>query len=298
MRHCATAASAVTAAAAADGAAGGRSTCLIRCVALWLQMLETLKTPGAAPLAVQLNLKVYSFPVNAMPQLCEDGTHVCQAMLKVLRRLLGMVPTIGGMLGKFVLYYLCCDIFPVIMKATALDNLPNFFAQGTDQRRLAVYCLEFFVQLAAQFRLQLVINSSRGLKLLEQLFGAVLSKDPVAPGDAGYFFRLVVWDASSGAAVVVRGYGTKHPCWWWPLWLVLAFYRAQVATWATANLVHRARALLCAGTTAPSSAARGSARPLRAGATPGRAAPCFRANLGWLPACMPRGVQQLTAREL
>ena len=90
-------------------------------------MLQTLQTLGANALGLLLKLDVFSFPVNlnAMPQLCKDGTYVCKAMQKVLRRLLGLVPTIGGMLGNSGLYYLCCDIFPIVMDPTYLDDKPR-----------------------------------------------------------------------------------------------------------------------------------------------------------------------------
>ena len=88
-------------------------------------MLQTLQTLGANALGLLLKLDVFSYPVNAMPQLCKDGTYVCQAMKKLLRRLLGLVPTIGGMLGNFRLYYLCCDIFPIVMDPTYLDDKPR-----------------------------------------------------------------------------------------------------------------------------------------------------------------------------
>jgi hypothetical protein len=207
---------------------------LIRCVALCLQMLQTLTSQGAPAMGLLPHLKVYSFPVNAMPQMREDGEHVCQAMRKVQSRLHGMVPTIGGMLDSRVLFYPCADIFPVVMKPTALDNQPGFFAEGGEARRLALDCLEFYTQLAAEFDLLLGINSSRGLKLLHDMVGNALSKCPVAAGElgVGYHFQLAV-DLVSSAGVTrtvwVRGYGTKHPCWWWSLLFILACYRAQVA---------------------------------------------------------------------
>ncbi len=205
------------------------STCRIRCVALCLQMLQTLKAQGANALGLFLKLDVFSFPVNAMPQLCKDGTYVAQAMQKLLRRLFGLVPTIGGMLGNVVLKYLCCDIFPIVMDPTYLDDKPDFFAEGGRARPVALFCLEFYTQLVAQFGLRLVINSSRGLKLLQAMFGTALCKLPGAAGEigVGYHFKLEV--RFGGRTFVVRGYGTKHPCWWWPLLFILACYRAQVA---------------------------------------------------------------------
>jgi hypothetical protein len=197
-------------------------------------MLQTLKAQGANALGLFLKLDVFSFPVNAMPQLCKDGTYVAQAMQKLLRRLFGLVPTIGGMLGNVVLKYLCCDIFPIVMDPTALDNQPDFFAAGGAARPVALYCLEFYTKLVAEFGLLLVINSSRGLQLLQYMFGAALSKLPAAAGElgVGYHFELVfdfVSSAGVSRTVRVRGYGTKHPCWWWPLLFILACYRAQVA---------------------------------------------------------------------
>ena len=221
-------------------------------------MLQTLQTLGANALGLLLKLDVFSFPVNAMPQLCKDGTYVCKAMQKLLRRLFGLVPTIGGMLGNFVLYYLCCDIFPIVMDPTYLDDKPDFFAEGGRARPVALFCLEFYTQLAAQFGLPLVINSSRGVKLLEAMFGTALYKLPAAAGEigVGYHFNLAV--RFGGQIVVVRGFGTKHPCWWWRLLRILALYRAQVATcvhWPLRIWRTGFRALLWAGTAAPDSAA-------------------------------------------
>jgi hypothetical protein len=221
-------------------------------------MLQTLQTLGASALGLLLKLDVFSFPVNAMPQLCKDGTYVAQAMRKLLRRLFGLVPTIGGMLGNSGLYYLCCDIFPIVMDPTYLDDKPDFFAEGGRARPVALFCLEFYTQLAAQFGLRLVINSSRGLKLLQAMFGTALNKLPVAAGEigVGYHFQLAV--RFGGRIVVVRGFGTKHPCWWWRLLRILALYRAQVATcvhWPLRIWRKGFRALLRAGTAAPDSAA-------------------------------------------
>jgi hypothetical protein len=171
---------------------------------------------------------------------------------------LGLVPTIGGMLGNSALYYLCCDIFPIVMDPTYLDDKPDFFTEGGRARPVALFCLEFYTQLAAQFGLRLVINSSRGLKLLEAMFGTALCKLPGAAGEigVGYHFKLEV--RFGGRTFVVRGFGTKHPCWWWRLLRILALYRAQVATcvhWPLRIWRKGFRALLRAGTAAPDSAA-------------------------------------------
>jgi hypothetical protein len=255
--------------AAVDGVDGGRVRASTQHMphslrGFVLQMLDTLRKRGQLALGVLRNLLVYCFPVNAKPQLCENGNHVCQAMQKVLRRSFGMVPTNGGMFGTSVLIYLCCDIYPSIMKPTALDDQPGFFRSGQAARTLAVHCLEFFAAIAAEFGLQLVINTKRGLQLLDEMFGATLYKQPVAAGDVGYTFELDVHVAASaggGTAVRVRGYGTKHPCWWWILLLILAFYRAQVSTRGTADPAHppMVSALVWAGTAASSVTARSPA---------------------------------------
>jgi hypothetical protein len=206
----------------------------MRCVGLCLQMREMLKAQGASATAVLRELQVYSYPVNATPQLCEAGTYVCQAMLKVLRRSQRMVPTTGGMLDGRVLLYLCCDMFSAVKPPTYLDDKRDFFRSGGEGRELAMHSLQFFATLAAESSLQLVINSSRGVELLHEMFGRALHKCPVAAGDVdvGYTFELeVVLVSSAGVSrtVWVRCYGTKHPCWWWTLLFILAFYRAQVA---------------------------------------------------------------------
>ncbi len=164
---------------------------------------------------------------------------------------------------------------------------------------MALICLEFYTQLAAQFGLLLVINSSRGLKLLQAMLGTALYKLPAAAGEigVGYHFNLAV--RFGGQTFVVRGFGTKHPCWWWNLLRILALYRAQVATYVhwPLRIWHTGfRALLWAGTAAPDSAADYSASLLCAAAVQGRDASRSRASLRRIPPCIPRHIPPPRAR--